>query len=181
MAGNRNYNSRYIYETSPRKLKPDYIPNQKKKPIQKKKSTTLKENNKKQNEKTQQKVNPKVKGKKLKCILYLLLGFAVLFAISYRNSQIDENFSKLKASEAELSLIQKENEQLEVSIENSLNLSEVEKIAREQLGMQKASSGQTRYISLPKQDHVEGAVEEIKLDNNKNIFEIIIDYIKNMF
>ncbi|MBQ9297533.1 MAG: cell division protein FtsL [Clostridia bacterium] len=181
MAGNRNYNSRYIYETSPRKLKPDYIPNQKKKPIQKKKSTTLKGTNKKQNEKTEQKVKAKSKGKKIKCVLYLLIGFAVLFAMSYRNSQIDESFSKLKASEAELSLIQKENEQLEVSIENSLNLSEVERIAREQLGMQKASSSQTRYISLPKQDHVEGAAEEIQLDKSKNIFEIIIDYIKNIF
>ena len=181
MAGNRNYSSKYIYETSPRKLKPDYIPNQKKKPIQKKKSTTLKDNNKKQNEKNEQKTKSSAKGKRIKCILCLLIGFAVLFAISYRNSQIDESFSKLKASEAELSLIQKENEQLEVSIENSLNLSEVERVAREQLGMQKATTAQTRYISLPKQDHVEGAVEEIKLDNNKNIFEIIIEYIKNIF
>ena len=80
-----------------------------------------------------------------------------------------------------MALIQKENEQLEVNIENSLNLNDLEKIAREQLGMQKATSNQTRYISLPKEDHIEGAIEEIKMNDNENIIQKIINYIKNIF
>ena len=48
MSGNKYYNNRYVYETSPRKLKPDYIPHEQRSPIQKKKSTTLKTNNKNQ-------------------------------------------------------------------------------------------------------------------------------------
>lgn len=179
MSGNRNYNSRYMYETSPRKLKPDYIPYERQRPIQKKKSTILKETD--QNKVQKNKINKNVKKKKVKCIFYLILGFVILFAISYRNSQINESFSELKEAEKQLSLIEKENEQLEVSIENSLNLNELEKIAREQLGMQKATSSQTKYISLPKEDHVEGMSEEVKLDTEENILQKIINYIQNMF
>ena len=41
MPGARNYNTRYMYETSPRKVKPDYIPYEKKKPVQKKKTVAV--------------------------------------------------------------------------------------------------------------------------------------------
>ena len=83
MSGNKYYNNRYMYETSPRKLKPDYIPHEQKKPIQKKKSTTLKTNNKKQEKYSKKK--KKQLDKKVKCIMYLILGFVILFEISYRN------------------------------------------------------------------------------------------------
>ena len=43
--------------------------------------------------------------------------------------------------------IQKENEQLKVNIENSLNLNNVEKIAKEKLGMQKLTNKKTLYVS----------------------------------
>lgn len=177
MAGNRNYNNKYVYETSPKKLKPDYIPHEQKRPIQKKKSSTLKTENKKAEVQKKKNANKN----KLKCVAYLIIGFVILFAISYRNSQINESFSELKEAEQQLALLQKENEQLEVNIENSLNLNDLEQIAREQLGMQKATSGQTRYISLPKKDYVEGATEEIKIEQNKNIIQKIINYIMNIF
>lgn len=179
MSGNRNYNNRYMYETSPRKLKPDYIPYEKQKPVQKKKPSTLKQTEKGKQQKT--KIQKNAKKGKMKCIFYLILGFTILFAISYRNSQINESFSQLKEAEEQLSVIQKENEQLEVSIEKSLNLNELEKIAREQLGMQKATSSQTKYISLPKEDHIEGMAEEVKLDISENFLQKIIEYVKNIF
>lgn len=179
MSGNKYYNNRYVYETSPRKLKPDYIPHEQRSPIQKKKSTTLKTNSK--NQKKYSKKTKKELNKKVKCVLYLILGFVILFAISYRNSQINESFSMLKETQEQLALIQKENEQLEVSIENSLNLNDLEQIAREQLGMQKATSSQTKYISLPKKDYVEGATEEIQIEENENFIQKIINYILNLF
>ncbi len=179
MPGARNYNTRYMYETSPRKVKPDYIPYEKKKPVQKKKSTTI---SKKTQAAQKNKKQVKVKQhKKLKYFVYLLIGFSILFAISYRNSQINESFSELKETQEQYALLQKENEQLEVAIENNLNLSDLEQIAKEQLGMQKATSSQTKYVALPKKDHVEGAAEEIKIEETQNIFEKIIEYIMNIF
>ena len=40
--------------------------------------------------------------------------------------------------------------------------------------MQKATSCQTKYISLPKKDYVEGATEEIKIEQETNIIQKII-------
>ena len=48
--------------------------------------------------------------------------FILLLTISYRNSQINEKFNEAQNLKKELSALQKENEQLEVNIENSLNL-----------------------------------------------------------
>ena len=184
MANSRKYNTKYMYETSPRKVKPDYIPYQKRKPVQKKKTTTVKKKQVKQVEEKQNKTKVKTKVKhnsQFKYFVYLLIGFAILFAISYRNSQINESFSELKKTQEQYALLQKENEQLEVTIENNLNLSNLEQIAREQLGMQKATTAQTKYIRLPKKDHVETAGEEIKMDEEKSVIEKIFEYIANIF
>ncbi len=165
------YNSRYQYETSPRKLQPEYRPVKKKYP---KKSTAKKAGVSKNVTKKQ--VNQQV-NHQLKVIGYVVIGFIILFAISYRNSVINEKFSEIKTLKSNLSAIQKENEQLEVNIENNLNLQTVEQSAKEMLGMQKLEKSQTVYINLPKQDYVEPATEEILKEENLSIWEKIINFI----
>lgn len=146
----------YQYETSPKKLKPEY--ERKKKPYTKSKSSTLKV---KQQKNTKQKPNIKKKNDKVKALLYILVGFAILFAISYRNSLITESFSTNQKLKSTLSTLQKENAQLEISIQNNLNLSNIEKLAKEKLGMQKISDAQKIYVTLPKKDYVEPASESV--------------------
>ena len=168
------YNTRYQYETSPRKLQPEYEPIPKKYP---KKSTARKS---KVTTKAKPKVQAHVKKQeesKAKVILYVAIGFIVLFAISYRNSVINEKFSEIKELKSNLAAIEKENEQLKVSIENNLNLKNVEQSAKELLGMQKLENSQTVYINLPKQDYVEPATEEILKEDNITWFEKIINFI----
>ena len=138
----------YQYETSPRKLKPEYEPL--KNPYSKKKSSTLKQKEQKPKEKRQ--LKPKVK-----IVLYVLIGFGILFAISYRNSLITESFSKKEDMKKELSVLQKENAQLKINIQNSLNLANVEKSATAMLGMKKLDDSQKIYVNLPKKDYVEPA------------------------
>ena len=105
--------------------------------------------------------------------------FAVLFAFSYRNAQISESYTKLKNQEKELSMLQKENNQLKVAIENNLNLGDLEQKAKEQLGMQKATTKQTRYVNLPKKDYVESASEKVKIEEKKSWWETLADKILN--
>ena len=165
--------SRYEYETSPRKLQPDV---QKKKKVQKRNLHVVKDLPR------QNTVISKEQRKRQTKLTLVVIGiFILLLTISYRNSQINESFSELKDAQQQLALLQKENEQLEVSIEKSLNLNDLEQIAREQLGMQKATSSQTKYISLPKKDYVEGATEEIKIEQETSVIQKIIDYIMNIF
>ena len=75
----------YQYETSPRKLEPEYRTQQKKYP---KKSTAPKINKQVKKEKIAKGNNIR-KRDRAKLVIALGLVFAAIFAISYRNSQID--------------------------------------------------------------------------------------------
>lgn len=163
------YNSRYQYETSPRKLQPEYVPIKKKYPRKStaKKSNVTSKKKVKTKDKKQIKMHAKVMG-------YVAIGFIILFAISYRNSLINEKFAEIKTLKTELATIQKENEQLEVNIESNLNLKTIEQSAQEMLGMQKLSNAQKVYINLPKHDYIEPASEEIIKDSQTSWFQKII-------
>lgn len=162
----------YQYETSPRKLKPEYEP--KKNPYSQKKSSTVKKNNKKVQEKKHLKPHAKA-------VLYVLLGFTILFAISYRNSLITENFNKKEELKKELSVLQKENAQIEISIQNSLNLANVQKAASSMLGMKKLDDSQKVYVSLPKKDYIEPASEQVIVTEEKGWFEELINKLLENF
>lgn len=162
--------SGYQYETSPRKLEPEYQPQ--KNPYQKKKSSTLKQKQVKEQPKRHLKSHAKV-------VIYILIVFSILFAISYQNSLINESFNRKSDLQKQLGVIQKENEQLQVSIENSLNLSNIEKIAKERLGMQKLDNTQKVYVNLPKKDYVEPAVEEVIIEEETNWFESLLNKLFN--
>lgn len=159
---------KYQYDTSPRKIN---------EPIKKKKPTINK--NEIEQNKPVQKLETK-KNVKVKTIVYLIVLFAVVFGIGYRNTQIDEGFVKLQGLKSELAAIQKENEQLRVSIENGLNLSTVEDVAKETLGMRKLDNNQKIYINLPKRDYIEPAAEKVIIEE-KNWFDNIIKLIMNLF
>lgn len=161
--------NRYQYETSPRKLRPEYETIKRAYP---KKSTARKVN---------QKVKSKAsKAKKAKIILYVALGFSALFVISYRYSVIDKTYSDLTKLESNLGSIKKETAQLEANLESSLNLSTIEQEAKDLLGMKKLTSEQIVYVTLPKTDYVEASSEEIKNSKeNSNWFVQIINKILN--
>lgn len=155
------YVNRYQYETSPRKLQPEY--EQKplkypKKSIARKIQTTNKTKNEKEVKKNGQ----------IKYVFYVLIGFTILFAISYRNSIINEEFTQIKSLKTQLAAVEKENTQLEVNIQSNLNLKNVEQNAKELLGMQKLNNKQTIYVSLPKKDYIESATEEVKIEEEEN-------------
>ena len=158
----------YQYETSPKKLQPEYVPTKK----AKKKTNVKPQNTKKPSKQQKNKYN-------YKPVVYIGLAFVMLFTISYRYSLINEEYNSKENIKSKVSAVQKENEQLKVSIENSLNLNNIEKIAREKLGMQKLDNSQKVYVSLPKKDYVEPAVEQIKTDDEDvSLFEKIMNFIK---
>ena len=169
MANYRGYG--YQYETSPRKINPEYRPSRNNKSV-KKQNTTKKVNNVKNK-------STSVKGKKKskynnKPIIYIALMFSMLFVISYRYSLINESYNNKENIKTQVNAVKKENEQLKVSIQNSLNLSSVEKAAESKLGMQKLDNNQKVYLNLPKKDYVEPASEEVIINDNKTWFEKII-------
>ena len=165
--------ARYQYGTSPRKIEPDYD-RKNKKTSKKGQLKVLKEL-----PKQQVKLSKEQRNRQMKMTVTVVGLFLLLLTISCRNSQIDKKFDQIQDQKKQLATLQKENEQLKVSIENSLNLNNVEKVAKEELGMQKLSTRQTVYITLPKKDYVEPASEKVKIEEEKNWWEKLADKIFN--
>lgn len=164
---------KYQYGTSPRKTEPDY--NRRTRKTSKKRQLRIVEDLPRQ----QIKVSIEQRKRQFKMTLNIIGLFLILVTISCRNSQIDKKFNQIQEQKKQLSAIQKENEQLRVSIENSLNLSNVGKVAKEQLGMQKLSSKQTVYVTLPKKDYIESASEKIIVEEQRNWWKELIDKFLN--
>ena len=169
--------ARYQYETSPRKLEPTEEKRGKKAKVNKKKKIKIV----KEVPRQEIKVSKEQRRKQIKLIMFSLVALAVLLVISYRNSQISVKFSEIQDQKKELASLEKENEQTEVNIENSLNFSNIEQEAKNRLGMEKLTNKQTVYVTLPKKDYIESASEKVNIneEDNKNWFEKIIDAILN--
>lgn len=167
----------YQYETSPRKIKPDY--------------RTTSQRTRKQTTKPNSKANKAAAEKKKKqqhykslrrqVIVNAIFIFAILVGTMYQNVQISETFSKIQSLKSQATEIEKENEQLEISIQNELNLSNVEESAKTLLGMQKLTSSQTRYVNLSKRDYVEASSEKIIIDSDENFIQKIINTVTGLF
>lgn len=164
---------KYQYGTSPRKVDPNY--NRRTKKDTKKKTLKIVEDLPRQHVK----VSIEQRKKQLKMTFSVIGLFLLLLTISCRNSQIDKQFNYIQEQKKQLSTLQKENEQLKVSIQNSLNLKNVEKVAREEIGMQKLSNKQIVYVSLPKRDYVEPATEKVVIEDEQSWWEKFIDKILN--
>ena len=110
MAGYRPYG--YQYETSPRKLQPEY--DYPRTNYKKKKSTSVKRGKAKQTVKKAVKKQSKRKLKyNVKPVLYIAIAFAMLLTVSYRYSLINENYNNKESLKSQLGEIEKENEHTE--------------------------------------------------------------------
>lgn len=159
----------YQYGTSPRKLEPDYT----RKPKQKRKPLKVVEDLPRQ----QIKVSKEQRKRQMKTTVTVVGLFLLLLTISCRNSQIDKQFNQIQDQKKQLAALQKDNEQLKVSIENSINISNIEKVAKEELGMQKLTSKQTVYVTLPKKDYVETESEKVVKTETKTWWQNLADKI----
>ena len=159
----------YQYSTSPRKLEPEYRSQKRKQQLRVVEDLPRQE----------VKVSKEQKRKRIQLTITVIAIFGLLLTISYRNSQINEKFNEMQSLKKELSSLQKENEQLKVNIANGLNLANIEKLAKEKLGMQKLTNKQIVYVSLPKKDYVESASEKVVIKDQTNWFEKLVNKIFN--
>ena len=68
---------------------------------------------------------------------------------------LTEKTATVEKKQAELQALIAGNEKLQVEIDRALDLSKVENIARNELGMHPAEKNQTIYINLEQVDYVE--------------------------
>ena len=155
----------YEYETSPRKLSPEY-----EEETQVKKKTKTKKH-------VEKKVNKAVEysRKRAKYIVEIALAFIVLLAISYRYSLINTKFAEKENLKTQLQDLQKQNAQLQLSIETGTNINNIEQQAKEKLGMKKLDNSQKVYVSLPKEDYVESSAEQVETGEEETWWQALIN------
>jgi len=85
--------------------------------------------------------------------LLLIAGFA--FVVLLRGVMITEQSSSVSKKTAEHEALVTTNEKLQFEIDRSLDLDNVEDIARNELGMRRAEKYQTVYINIEQTDYVE--------------------------
>ena len=85
------------------------------------------------------------------------LFFIVALAsfVLFRGVMITDNAAQVDAKRSELEALITSNEKLQFEIDRSLDLDNVETIARNELGMRRAEKYQTIYINLEQTDYVE--------------------------
>ena len=105
--------------------------------------------------------------------------FAIASVICYRYSLINEQFIELKDIKKEYATIQNVNEQIEADIESKTDLTYIENYAKYQLGMQKPSDSQMRYVNIENKDKIITPIT-IEEDIEKGWFESVCDEIRKI-
>ena len=161
----------YEYETSPRKEE-EYI---RRKPRKKVNEVKTREDIKRKVRKAQA-----IQSRKnIKNIIEVGIGFILLLTISYRYALINSRFSEKEGLKATLSTIQKQNAQLQVSIEQGMNINNIEQAAKEKLGMQKLDNNQKVYVNLQKKDYIESSSSQKSLnEESENWWQQLLDTLK---
>ena len=152
---------RYEYGTSPRKY--EYTPETKRKP--------------KTRSKTQSRKVVKKKATFPKYVYVfsaLIISFA--FIVSIRGSKIEERNLQIQQDKRAVEQLKNDNAQLKIDLQKALSLTNVEKQAKEKLGMRELQSHQIRYVKLDKQDYIEPViitrVEEKKTPLYKKVLNL---------
>lgn len=143
----------YQYGTSPRKLEQQ--------PVRKK--------SKKKNVKVNKK---KLLQHKIRIFSSIGIMFAIMFAISYRYSFINQQYNNIRSLKKEYNAMITTNDQIEIGIQNSLDLTQIERYAKDKLGMQKPLASQIKYIEIEKEDKVE---LNTQVTSNKSMFQNFFD------
>lgn len=182
----------YQYETSPRKIKPDYSKPKRNAPQYNKPKTKQKSKVKQSEKSVVKNTSKKQKDLKAKNVLIdktkvsvffkCALLFLIVFFMIFMNTRLSESITQIQKLKAQITELQKENDQLSINIQNNINLNNIEQAAKELLGMQKLSNRQTLYINLPKTDYIEPRTEMVIIEEAKpNVIENIIQKIKDIF
>lgn len=159
----KNYG--YQYETSPRKLEPEYgRPKvKKKKPVQKKTKPVVHKKSKKSKTKKKFKMSFEAK-----FFMHSMLFFSIVFAIIACQALVEQRYKEKET-------LKKEYNQLLANSNMGVDLNEDVRMLASDYGMQTKSA---TLIDLETADYIESSENEVE---NENIFKSMINWLKELF
>lgn len=116
----------------------------------------------------------------LRVVFSILTIFILAFIILYRESRLDVRAKEIARLKDNIKKIEKENSQIELSLKSASNLSNIQKIAVEKLGMKKMSNSNTVKVEIDVEDSIEPVVvtkiEREETNFFKKIYNNILDF-----
>ena len=97
-------------------------------------------------------------------VFKVLVVLAVFGIITYRYTLINASLAEKEVLKSKLEAINKENAQLEVTIESGMNINMIEQLAKELLGMQKLDNNQKVYVNIEKKDYTESSKNNVLIE-----------------
>ncbi len=88
-------------------------------------------------------------------ILKIAFVMALAFLVLYRGLLITDKSTSIATKQEALQALVASNERLQIEIDRSMDLTNVEAIAKGELGMRRAEKYQTVYLDLTQTDYVE--------------------------
>ncbi len=109
---------------------------------------------------------------------FVTFAAAIAFAILYSKVQISEYTTMISETKSAIEQTERENVRLNSVLDSMFTLDNVEKIASEELGLQKTQSSQITFITLNTEDMTEVAEEDHNIFVSiQNWFLGILDYL----
>lgn len=123
-------------------------------------------------DKKKQRVSNKLK---IKVVFAFIILFTLSGLVMYRYALITDMSYKIDAKKNEYAEMKNENTRLKVKIASKLDIQRIQKIAEENLGMQKPDKCQYTNVKIPRSDFTT-ASNEINDEgkDNKNIFDTLL-------
>ena len=107
-------------------------------------------------------------------VIVVAFALTVAFSVLYSKVQISEYTTMISETKNEIELAERENVRLNSELDSMYTLDNVEKIASEELGLQKTQSSQITFITLNTEEMTEVAEE------NNNIFVSIQNWFNSI-
>lgn len=117
---------------------------------------------------------------KLKTISLVMLCFGVAFYVLIRYVAINEASSRVDRLKKELAKLESTNQQTQIELDRSIDLSKVEEIAVNKLGMQRPEKYQIVYIDLKNNDYGEVVKDKQNDKESSGTFAILMKTITNV-
>lgn len=102
----------------------------------------------------------------------------VAFSILYSKVQLSDYTSMISETKTQLEQAERENLRLNAELDSMVTLDNVEKIASEELGLQKTENSQISFVSLNTEEMTEVAAEDSNIFISiRNWFNEIMEYL----
>lgn len=110
-------------------------------------------------------------------VIFAIITVAVLLGYMVFNVvELNQVNNEINTANSQIKILNSEKVRLSSELESKMSLTNIEKYAKEKLGLSKLSSGQVTYLNTSGGNSI-----EIPQDKNRNVFETVWASIKDFF